>query len=319
MGVHHSHAHGHDHGHGHNHGHGHSHGHAPSGDFGWAFAIGTLLNLGFVLIEGTWGFWTGSIALVADAGHNLIDVAGLVIAWIGSSLARRSPSARFTYGLSAASILAALANAVMLMAAIVVIAAESVRQFVDPAPVPGLTVMIVAGIGIVINLGTALLFARGRHGDINIRGAFLHMAADAAVSAGVVAAGAILLLTGAWWVDPLVGLVIAAVILWSGWGLFRESVAMALHGVPAGIDPVAVEAMLAAQPGVARVHDLHIWPMSTTEAALTAHLVMPDGHPGDDFLLALQHRLAHDHRIGHMTVQVETGTGTECRLHGGHR
>lgn len=299
----------------HEHGHGHAHGPAS---YGRAFTIGTALNLGFVLVEGGVGYASGSTALIADAGHNLTDVAGLVIAWIGASLAARAPTARFTYGLGAASILAALGNALLLLLAIAAIAAESLHQLANPAPVPGTTVMIVAGIGIVINLGTAMLFARGRRGDINIRGAFLHMAADAAVSGGVVMAGALILWTGASWIDPLTGIVIALVILVSGWGLLRESVAMALHGVPAGIDRNAVAATLGALPGVARLHDLHIWPISTTQAALTVHLVMPDGHPGDEFLVALQHRLAREHRIGHITVQVETGTGTECRLHGGH-
>ncbi|WP_448658704.1 cation diffusion facilitator family transporter [Sphingomonas sp. CJ99] len=299
------------------HGHGHGHAHGP-GNYGRAFAIGTALNLGFVLVEGGVGYVSGSTALIADAGHNLTDVAGLVIAWIGASLAARAPTDRFTYGLGAASILAALGNALLLLLAIAAIAAESLHQLANPAPVPGTTVMIVAGIGIVINLGTALLFARGRRGDINIRGAFLHMAADAAVSGGVVIAGALILWTGASWIDPLTGIAIALVIVASGWGLLRESVAMALHGVPQGIDRNAVAATLGALPGVARLHDLHIWPISTTQAALTVHLVMPDGHPGDDFLVALQHRLAREHRIGHITVQVETGTGTECRLHGGH-
>jgi cobalt-zinc-cadmium efflux system protein len=182
--------------------------------------------------------------------------------------------------------------------------------------VPGATVMLVAGAGIVINLATAMLFARGRHGDLNIRGAYLHMAADAAVSLGVVIGGGVILLTGAAWIDPAISLAIVAVILWSSWGLFTESLTMALQAVPKGIDPEQVERTLAALPGVARVHDLHIWPMSTTEAAMTAHLIMPGGHPGDAFLLDLQHRLAHDFGIDHTTVQIELGDGAECRMHG---
>jgi cobalt-zinc-cadmium efflux system protein len=301
-------------------GHAHSHGghsHAPA-DFGRAFAIGTALNLAFVAVEGAAGIITGSMALLADAGHNLSDVLGLLIAWGGASLAKRPASRRFTYGLSSSTILAALANAVLLLFAVGAIALEAAQRFRDPPPVEGMTVMIVAGIGILINGATALMFMRGRESDINIRGAYLHMAADAGVSAGVVVGGGLILLTGALWIDPAISLVIVAVILWSTWGLLRDSVTMALHAVPPGIDPDKVEAMLAALPGVARVHDLHIWPMSTTEVALTAHLLIPDGHPGDAFLDDAQHRLAHDFRIGHATLQIEVGDGDPCRLHRGH-
>lgn len=308
----------HDHNHAH-HGHGaHGHSHAPA-DFGRAFAIGTALNLGFVAIEGAAGFLTHSMALLADAGHNLSDVLGLLIAWGGAELAKRPASRRFTYGLRGSSILAALTNAVLLFVAVGAILLETIQRLQEPRDVPGLTVMLVAGAGILVNMGTALLFASGRDKDINIRGAYLHMAVDAAVSAGVVVAGGLILLTGADWIDPVISLVILAVILWSSWGLFTESLTMALQAVPKGIDPEAVEAALVALPGVERVHDLHIWPMSTTEAALTAHLVMPGGHPGDAFLIALQHRLAHDFRIDHTTVQIELGNGAECRMHGnGH-
>ncbi len=298
--------------------HEHGHGHAPA-DFGRAFAIGTILNLGFVAIEGTAGFLTHSMALLADAGHNLSDVLGLLIAWGGAELAKRPASRRFTYGLRGSSILAALANAVLLFVAVGAILLEAIQRLSDPRPVPGATVMLVAGIGIVVNLATAMLFARGRKGDVNIRGAYLHMAADAAVSAGVVIGGGLILISGAEWIDPVISLVIVAVILWGTWGLFTESVTMALHAVPDRIDHEAVERALAALPGVTRVHDLHIWPMSTTEAALTAHLVIPGGHPGDAFLIDLQHRLAHDFRIDHTTVQIELGDGAECRMHGnGH-
>jgi cobalt-zinc-cadmium efflux system protein len=312
MAAHHDHNHAH-HGHGH-----HGHVHAPA-DFGRAFAIGTALNLAFVAVEGAAGFLTHSMALLADAGHNLSDVLGLLIAWGGAELAKRPASRRFTYGLRGSSILAALANAVLLFVAVGAILLEAIQRLQEPRDVPGLTVMLVAGVGIVVNLSTAMLFARGRDGDVNIRGAYLHMAADAAVSAGVVIGGGLILFTGAEWIDPVISLAIVGVILWSSWGLFTESLTMALQAVPKGIDPEAVERALAALPGVARVHDLHIWPMSTTEAALTAHLVMPDGHPGDAFLIALQHRLAHDFRIDHTTVQIELGDGAECRLHGnGH-
>ena len=308
----HSHA---DHGAHQGHGHGHSHaGHSHAmPDSSRAFAIGITLNLAFVAIEAGAGFVSGSVALLADAGHNLSDVLGLVIAWGGATLAKRPPSPRFTYGLGGSSILAALANAVLLLAASGAIAWEAVRRFADPPPVPGTIVMAVAAVGIVVNFATAMLFARGRKGDINLRGAYLHMLADAAVSAAVVLAGLAMWWTGARWLDPLASLAVVGVILWSTWGLLKESLAMAMAGVPRGIDPVAVEDALAGLPGVAAVHDLHIWPMSTTQVALTAHIVMPAGHPGDAFLGDLQHRLAHDFGIGHATVQVETGEA-DCQL-----
>lgn len=291
------------------------HSHGPA-DFGRAFAIGTVLNLGFVVVEGIAGILTDSVALLADAGHNLSDVLGLLVAWGGAELAKRPVSKRFTYGLRGSSILAALTNSVLLLVAVGAIGWEAIQRFADPPVIHGGTVIIVAAAGIVVNLSTALLFARGRKGDINIRGAYLHMAADAAVSAGVVIGGGLILLTGAGWIDPAISLIIVVVILWSAWGLARESLTMVLQAVPEGIDAEAVEQALADLPGVARVHDLHIWPMSTTEAALTAHLVMPGGHPGDAFLMDLQHRLAHDFRIDHTTVQIELGEGAECRMHG---
>lgn len=298
--------------------HDHNHSHAPA-DFGRAFAIGTVLNLGFVAVEAAAGFYTQSVALLADAGHNLFDVLGLLLAWGGAELAKRPASRRFTYGLRSSSILAALTNAVLLFVAVGAILLEAIQRLSAPAAVNSVMVMAVASVGIVINFGTAMLFASGRKGDVNIRGAYLHMAADAAVSAGVVVAAGLMLWTDAAWIDPAISLVIVVVILWSSWGLFTESLTMALHAVPRNIDPEAVERTLAALPGVSRIHDLHIWPMSTTEAALTAHLIMPGGHPGDTFLIDLQHRLAHDHGIGHTTVQIELGDGAECRMHGdGH-
>jgi cobalt-zinc-cadmium efflux system protein len=314
MGATHHHAHGHGHAHGHSHGHGHSH--APA-NFGHAFAIGTALNLAFVAVEAAFGIAAGSVALLADAGHNLSDVLGLLIAWAAAELAKRPPSKRFTYGLGSSSILAALANAVLLLVAVGAIGWEAVRRLSDPPPVLPIALIWVAAAGIVVNGVTAALFASGRHGDLNIRGAFLHMVADAVVSAGVVVAGFLILWSGAAWIDPVVSLIIVAVILWSTWGLFRDSLGMALQAVPPGIDPDRVGALLSALPGVTRLHDLHIWPMSTTRSALTAHLVMPGGHPGDAFLHDLEHRLAHDFGIDHATVQIETGEDV-CHLRHGH-
>ena len=305
-------AHGHSHDHGHSlgaHGHahgGHGHSHAPA-SYGRAFAIGIALNGSFVVAEAVFGLWSGSMALLADAGHNLSDVLGLAMAWGGHALSRRAPSLRFTYGLRSSSILAALANALLLILACGAIALEAVHRLVEGSgATDGGVVMWVAGLGVAINLGTALLFMRGSH-DLNIRGAYLHMAADAAVSAGVVVAGFVVAQTGLGWIDPATSLAIVVVILLSTWGLLRDSVALSLQGVPRGIDVPAVQARLEALDGVERVHHLHIWPTSTTETALTAHLVMPEG--GDDaFLAQATHLLAHDFGIGHATLQIERGT-----------
>jgi len=309
----HSHAHshplgGHDH---HGHGHGHSHTHAPA-DYGRAFAVGVALNLLYVGIETAAGLWFDSMALLADAGHNLSDVAGLLIAWGGIALARRAPSDRFTWGLQRSPILAALANALILVAACGGIIFESLHRLTQPLAVSGDMVMAVAAVGILINLGTALLFLRGRKGDVNIRGAYLHMLADAGVSAAVVAGGLVIRQTGWAWVDPVLGLVVAAVILKGTWGLLTESLALALDAVPAGIDPAAVRGWLAGLEGVAAVHDLHIWPQGTSGGILTAHLVMPAGHPGDEALANIAHALHHRFDIGHATLQVETGDA-HCR------
>ncbi|MBL6079488.1 cation transporter [Belnapia sp. T18] len=301
-GDHHHHAPGHDHGHGH--GPGHSHGPAP-GERG--FALGVSLNLGFVVLEAAAGLVAASMALLADAGHNLSDVLGLLLAWGAVRLARRRPGGRRTYGWHRGTILAALGNAVLLLVAVGAIALESAQRLAEPAPVATGLMMAVAAAGILVNGGTALLFARGREADINRRGAYLHMVADAAVSAGVVASGLLIRLTGWDWVDPMVGLVIAGVILAGTWGLLRESVDLAMDAVPRGIDPAAVEAWLAGRPGVAEVHDLHIWAISTTETALTAHIVRPGAAMDDGFLNAVQQGLRERFGIGHATLQVEQG------------
>jgi len=290
--------------------HAHHH-HDHVRDFSRAFAIGIALNLGFVLVETVFGFAANSMALLADAGHNLSDVLGLVVAWAGSLMARTESSPRFTYGLKKASILAALINALFLLIAVGGIGAEAIRRLFHPSPTDGSVVIAVAAAGIAVNGVTALLFSRGHH-DINIRGAFLHMAADAAVSAAVVFAGLVILWTGQAWVDPVMSLAVAAVILWSSVGLLKESVWMSLAGVPAGIDVDQVEAALAGLDGVEAVHDLHVWPLSTTETALTAHIVTRCAdYP--DALLAGARAVLHDRfRIEHCTIQVE-------RDHADHR
>ena len=302
---------------GHSHSHDHGHSHAPA-DFGRAFAMGVALNSAFVLIEAGFGLWSGSMALVADAGHNLSDVLGLLIAWGAAHMAARPANPRFTYGYKSSSILAALANAGLLLVALGAILFETIDRLFDPAPVHGWTMVAVAGVGILINGGTALMFMRGRKHDLNIRGAFLHMAADALISVGVVVAGIGILLTGLWLIDPLTSLVIVAIIGWGTWGLLKDSVKMGLLAVPEKIDEGAVRTYFAHLPGVEAVHDLHIWPMSTTETALTVHLVMPGGHPGDAFLHDLAHDLEHRYSSEHATVQVETGGEHDCHLHEAH-
>lgn len=304
MGHDHSHHHGHDH-------HDHGHSHAPA-DFGRAFAIGIALNTIFVIAEATFGFLSNSVALLADAGHNLSDVFGLLIAWIANVLARRPPSARLTYGWRGSSILAAMGNALMLLVAVGAIAWEAVHRLFNPEPVASLTMVAVAALGIVVNGATAWLFAAGREGDLNVRGAFVHMAADALVSLGVVIAGLLIWWTGALWLDPLVSLIVAAVVFWSTWSLLRESTAMSMAAVPIHVDMGALRRFLKDLPGVANVHDLHVWPMSTTETALTCHLVTPGGHPGDAFLHETAERLEHDFRIHHVTIQVETENNGVC-------
>src|SRR5690606_8680389 len=270
-----------------------------------------------VVVEAAFGLLSGSMALVADAGHNLSDVLSLLLAWGASWLAQQAPGPRYTYGYKSSTILAALANAALLLVAIGAILFETVNRLQNPAPVQGTTMIWVAGVGILINAGTALMFMRGRKHDLNIRGAFLHMAADALVSVGVVIAGIAILYTAAVWIDAVTTLVILAVIGWGTWGLLRDSVKMALHAVPENIDETEVRAYLGALAGVSQVHDLHIWPMSTTETALTAHLVMPGGHPGDALLREIARTLEQRFSIEHTTLQVETGSEEcpECGIH----
>jgi cobalt-zinc-cadmium efflux system protein len=267
-----------------------------------------------VALEAACGFLSNSVALLADAGHNLSDVLGLIVAWTASVLTRRAPTPRFTYGLRGSSILAALFNAMFLLLAVGAIAWEAMQSFGTPEPVAGKTVMAVAAVGIAVNGFTAFLFAKGGKEDISIRGPFAHMAADALVSAGVVAAGLVILITGWLWLDPLVSLVISALIVWGTWGLLRESLGMSMAAVPSHIDPAAPRKWLESLPGVASVHDLHIWPMSTTETALACHLVMPKGHPGDAFLHDVCAKLAAKFKIGHAMLQIEIDPLTACAL-----
>jgi cobalt-zinc-cadmium efflux system protein len=308
----------HHHAHGHRHDNGHGHSHAPA-RFDRAFGAGILLNLGFVAVEAGYGLAANSLALLADAGHNLSDVLSLVLAWAAAWAARRRPSRNFTYGFRRTTILASLVNAVLLLVAVGMIVSEAIGRFDDPQPTSSGTIMAVAGIGIVVNAVTAWFFFSGRKDDINIRGAYLHMAADAAVSAAVVAAGFAMSRTGLRWIDPAMSLAVAAVITAGTWGLLRESVRLALDAVPGGIDRGAVEDYLRSLPGVAQVHDVHIWAMSTTEVALTAHLVRPGAALDDAFLHHAQHELEHRFGIGHATIQVEAGAAGSCDLPAGCR
>jgi cobalt-zinc-cadmium efflux system protein len=296
----------------HDHGHDHGHDHAPR-DFGRVFAIAIALNVVFVATEAAVGLWAGSLALLADAGHNLSDVLALLLAWGATALAKRAPTPKRTYGLRKATILASLANAVLLLVAVGAIVSESVRRFLEPAPVATQAVMLTAALGVVLNTATAMLFMKGRE-DINIRGAFLHMAADAAVSLAVVVGAALIAWTGRLWIDPTLSLGIAAVIVIGTAGLLRESVDMALDAAPRGLDVEAVRAWLLERPGVVEVHDLHVWAMSTTETALTAHLIRPENADGDAFLHEACDGLHDRFGIGHATLQVETRADVVCRL-----
>jgi cobalt-zinc-cadmium efflux system protein len=311
----HGHAHGHDDGQGPDHGHhGHAHSHAPA-SFGRAFAIGFVLNTGFVIVEWILGAAAGSLALMADAVHNLSDVLALLLAWLATRLARRAPSEHFTYGLRGSSILAALLNGAALLVVTGGLAWEAIRRLSHPDPVEGGIVIAVSLVGVVVNGVTAWLFMQGGRKDLNLRGVYLHMAADAAVSLAVAAAGAAVLFTGWYWLDPALTLAVSVVILWGSWDLLRQSARLALQAVPSGIEPAEVRALLAALPGVASVHDLHIWAMSTSENALTAHLVMPGSHPGDGFLRDACARLEQRFGIQHATLQIEIAdTDATCAL-----
>lgn len=281
---------------------------------GRAFAIGVILNTAFVAAEVAAGLWTGSLALLADAGHNLSDVLSLLLAWGATVLARRAPAGRRTYGLRKATILASLANAILLLVAVGAITSEAVRRFAQPAAIDSDIVMITASLGVLINGATALLFMRGSHDDLNVRGAFLHMAADAGVSLAVVAGAFLMARTGLLWIDPVLSLIIAGVIVLGTWSLLRDSADLAMDAAPRGIDVEAVRAYLAGLPGVEGVHDLHIWAMSTTETALTAHVLRPLNSDGDHFLHAACEGLERRFKIGHATLQVETDAAHACRL-----
>ena len=312
----------HDHsGHGDHHDHSQSrvrHSHAPA-SFGRAFLIGIVLNTLFIAAEVVYGLRSHSLALLADAGHNISDVLGLFMAWGATWLARCKPTARYTYGLQSTSILAAVANAMLLLVVTGGIAWEALQRLREPSEVGSTTVIIVAGVGIFINGMTALLFMKGSRGDLNIRGAFLHMAADAAISLGVVIAGFVMMQTGWLWLDPTVSIAISIVIILGTWGLLRDSINLALQAVPAHIDPAQVNTFLESMEGVKEAHDLHIWAISTSEVALSAHLLMKDGHPGDIFLKQVAQALAHHFNIGHATIQIELGDGdSECALAPAH-
>jgi cobalt-zinc-cadmium efflux system protein len=283
-------------------------------DVGPAFLWAVVLNTTYVLVEDLFGFLVGSLALLADAAHNLTDVFGLLIAWGAFVVGRRRPTERHTYGLGRATILAALANGIALLIGVGALVREAIERIAAPEPVAATTVLWVAAIGIAIKSGTALLFVKERSRDINTRGAFLHMAADAAVSAGVVVSALIIALTGWTVVDPIAAILVSAVIAWSAFGLFKSAIHLSLDGVPEGVDLTAVEAWLHALPGVIDLHDLHIWALSTTSNGLTVHLVMPAGCPNDVFLEQTARDLETRFGIAHATLQVERGTETECRL-----
>ncbi|WP_118179409.1 cation diffusion facilitator family transporter [Paraburkholderia phosphatilytica] len=302
---------GHAHSHGHHHGHGHSHHHAPVAGHGRAFAIAVGLNVTIVVVQAIYGVLANSTALLADAGHNLSDVLGLLLAWGATWLATRRPSARYTFGLGSSSILASLANAALLLFACGVIVAEAVGRLLHPSPVAGLDVFVVAAVGMIVNGLSAWLFMRGQE-DLNIRGAFLHMVGDAAISGAVAVSGVVIFFTNWTWLDPVMSIAVVLVVLYGTWGLLRDSMRLALDAVPPGVDLQRIRGFLAEQPGVTDVHDLHVWALSTTGNALTAHLVMPAGHPGDQTVDRIVAALRERFDMHHATLQVDLGT-TEHR------
>jgi cobalt-zinc-cadmium efflux system protein len=295
--------------HPHDSGHGHVHG---AGGFGTAFAVGAVLNTVFIVIEVIYGLSSHSVALLADAGHNLGDVLGLLAAWVAYAIGKRPASERFTFGLGSATILAALFNAAVLLVVTGGVAWEALRRFVDPPPVAGVTVMVVAAIGVAVNGVSAWLFARGSKDDLNIRGAYLHLASDAAVSAVVVVAGLLISLTGLRWLDPAASVLLCGAIIVTTWSLLIGSLKLSLAAVPENIDPAAVRRELESLRGVSRIHDLHIWATSTTETVLTCHLVMPAGHPGDAFMKEAGRLLHERFGLEHVTLQIEVTEGPEC-------
>ncbi|KND60632.1 Cobalt-zinc-cadmium resistance protein CzcD [Candidatus Burkholderia verschuerenii] len=303
----------HDHGHAHDHGAGgHHHHHAPQEGQGRTFALAVGLNVLIVVVQAVYGVLAHSTALLADAGHNLSDVLGLLLAWAAVWLGQRRPSARYTFGLGSSSILASLANAALLLFACGAIVLESIQRLLNPAPVAGLDVFVVATLGLIVNGFSAWLFMRGSKEDLNVRGAFLHMAADAAISAAVAVSGLVILFTGASWLDPLMSLIVVSVIVWGTWGLGRDAMRLAMGAVPPGVDMARIRTYLTRLPGVDDVHDLHVWALSTTENALTVHLVMPQGHPGDTFVQGVVATLRTDYAMHHSTLQVEFGSACQA-------
>lgn len=292
----------------------HNHPHPePRKGLDFAFAVSAILNITLVVVEGGYALSAHSVALLADAGHNLGDVLGLLLAWGAVVLSRRLPTSKFTYGFRSSSILAALLNGALLLVATGAIILEAIKHLYEPSPVQGGVVIIVAAVAIAVNAFSAWLL-RGRKHDLNARGAFLHLAADAAVSLGVLMAGIVILATGWYWIDPLISIVISLVIVWSAWGLLREAVNLSLAAVPSSINPAEVKGYLEKLAGVVRVHDLHIWPISTTEIALTAHLIIPAGHPDDAFMVRVSSELKERFGINHATLQSELGTAADCAL-----
>ncbi len=291
----------------------HTHHHSHSGkDYNKAFAIGVLLNVIYIVVEVTYGILIDSLALIADAGHNLSDVLGLLLAWGASYLVKKSAGGNYTYGFKKSSVLAALANGLILLVAIGIIIREAIARFSEPITPAGGTIMIVAGVGVVINAVTALLFFSGRKDDLNIKGAFLHMAADAGISLGVVLVGFVLTFSKLTWLDPVVSIAIALIIFWGTWDLLKNSVNLALDAVPQSVDKQAVEEYLSAQPEIAAFHDLHIWAMSTTETALTVHVVVPDSCDRNALIEKVSHDLRHEHNIVHTTIQIEDKRQDDC-------